>query len=109
MMKYKGYIGHVEYDEEADVLFGRVLNVNDVITFEGTSIDEIKGAFQDSVDDYLEFCSELGKEPNKPYSGKFIFRTTPEVHEQIALAAAKRSKSINAWAEEVLKKAATNT
>ncbi|MBV8886800.1 MAG: type II toxin-antitoxin system HicB family antitoxin [Chroococcidiopsidaceae cyanobacterium CP_BM_RX_35] len=71
-MKYKGYTGHVEYDEEADILFGRVLNVNDVITFEGTSIAEIKSALQDSVDDYLEFCSELGKEPNKPYSGKFV-------------------------------------
>jgi predicted HicB family RNase H-like nuclease len=109
MMKYKGYIGHVEYDEEADILFGRVLNINDVITFEGKSIDEIKCAFQDSVDDYLEFCSELEKEPNKPYSGKFVFRTTPEVHEQIALAAAKQNKSINAWAEEVLKKAAADT
>ena len=108
-MKYKGYFGRVEYDEEAEIFFGRVINIDDVITFESESAKEIKQAFQDSVDDYLEFCAELGKEPNKPYSGKFIFRTTPEVHEQIAIAAAKQDKSINTWIEEVVKQAAAKT
>lgn len=105
-MRYKGYFGRVEYDEDAEIFFGRVINVEDVITFESESAKEIKQAFRDSVDDYLEFCASLGKEPNKPYSGKVIFRTTPEVHEQIAIAAAKQEKSINAWIEEVLKQAA---
>lgn len=108
-MKYKGYFGRVEYDEEAEIFFGWVINIDDVITFESESAKEIKQAFQDSVDDYLEFCTELGKEPNKPYSGKFIFRTTPELHEQIAIAAAKQDKSINTWVEEVVKQAAIKT
>jgi predicted HicB family RNase H-like nuclease len=108
-MKYKGYFGRVEYDEEAEIFFGRVINIDDVITFESDSAKEIKQAFRDSVDDYLEFCSELGKEPNKPYSGKFIFRTTPELHEQIAIAAAKQDKSINTWIEEVVKQATIKT
>lgn len=105
-MRYKGYFGRVEYDEDAEIFFGQAINVEDVITFECESAKEIKQAFRDSVDDYLEFCAELGKEPNKPYSGKFIFRTRPEVHEQIAIAAAKQEKSINTWIEEVLKQAA---
>lgn len=108
-MNYKGYFSRVEYDEEAEIFFGRVINIDDVITFESESAKEIKQAFQDSVDDYLEFCTELGKEPNKPYSGKFIFRTTPEIHEQIAIAAAKQDKSINSWIEEVVKQAAAKT
>lgn len=108
-MKYKGYFGRVEYDEEAEIFFGRVINIDDVITFESDSAKEIKQAFRDSVDDYLEFCTELGKEPNKPYSGKFIFRTTPELHEQIAIASAKQDKSINTWIEEVVKQAAIKT
>lgn len=105
-MKYKGYVGHVKYDESAKIFFGRVIDIEDLVTFEGTSVEEIEQAFRDSVDDYLEFCKELGKEPNKPYSGKFILRTTPENHRQIAIAAAKQDKSINTWSEEVLKEAA---
>lgn len=105
-MEYKGYFGRVEYDESAEIFFGRVINIDDVITFESESAKEIKQAFRDSLDDYLEFCAELGKQPGKPYSGKFVFRTTPEIHEKIAVAAAKEDKSINTWIEEVVKQAA---
>ena len=105
-MEYKGYFGLVEYDESAEIFFGRVINIDDVITFESESAKEIKQAFRDSLDDYLEFCAELGKQPSKPYSGKFVFRTTPELHEKIAVAAAKEDKSINTWIEEVVKQAA---
>lgn len=105
-MKYKGYVGHTKYDESAKILFGQVIDIDDVVTFEATNIEEIEQAFRDSVDDYLEFCQELGKEPNKPYSGKFIIRTTPETHRSIAIAAFKQDKSINTWTEEVLQQAA---
>lgn len=105
-MEYKGYFGRVEYDESGEIFFGRVINIDDVITFESESAKEIKQAFRDSLDDYLEFCAELGKQPSKPYSGKFVFRTTPELHEKIAVAAAKEDKSINTWIEEVVKQAA---
>ncbi len=106
MMNYKGYVGRVEHDEQANVLFGRVINTRDVITFEGKTVDEIRQAFHDSVDDYLEFCAELGKEPDKPLSGKLAFRTSLETHRKIYLAAAKTDKSVNAWMDEVLREAA---
>ena len=74
MMEYKGYIGKVEIDEEAGILYGEVINVRDVITFEGESVDEIQKAFRESVDDYLDFCTQRGESPEKPFSGKFVVR-----------------------------------
>ena len=68
MMEYKGYIGKVEIDEEAGILYGEVINVRDVITFEGESVDEIQKAFRESVDDYLDFCAQRGESPEKPFS-----------------------------------------
>ncbi len=102
MLKYKGYTGHIEVDLESNLLHGRVLDIKDVITFEGVTIDEVKQAFYDSVDDYLDFCAETGDEPDKPFSGKLPFRTTPENHRLIYLAAAKTGKSINSWMDEIL-------
>ena len=102
ILNYKGYAGDVEIDSDANVLHGRVLDIRDLITFEGKTVEEIKQAFKDSVDDYLEFCAELGKEADKPYSGKLPFRTTPDHHRLIHIAATKMGKSINAWMDEVL-------
>ena len=73
-MKYKGYTGIVELDEESGTLFGRVIGLRDVITFQGESVAEIVQAFHDSVDDYLEFCVQRGESPEKPYSGQFVLR-----------------------------------
>lgn len=67
MMTYKGYTACVEVDLEAEILFGRVLNINDVVTFKAQTIEEARQEFQKSIDDYLEFCQELGQEPDKPY------------------------------------------
>ncbi len=66
MLSYKGYSGHCEIDFEAGIIFGRVSGIRDVVTFQGDNVAEAQQAFYDSVDDYLEFCQELGKEPNKP-------------------------------------------
>lgn len=106
MLTYKGYTGHMEIDDEAGILFGRVLDIRDVITFKGDTVDEAKKAFEDSVDDYLEFCHELGQEPDKAFSGNLPFRTTPERHRKVFIAAAKAGKSMNAWMDEVLEEAA---
>lgn len=106
MLNYKGYTGQIEVDLDANILHGKVLGIKDVVTFEGATIEEIRQAFQDSVDDYLEFCAELGDEPNKPFSGKLPFRTTSEHHRLIYLAAAKADKSINAWMDDVLTQSA---
>ncbi len=106
MMTYKGYSGQVEFDDEADILHGRVIGIKDVITFEGRTVDDIRVAFHDSVEDYLEFCQELGQEPDKPFSGKLPFRTSPERHRRIYLAAKKAGESINSWMDDVLSEGA---
>ena len=101
-MKYKGYTAHIEIDETAEILFGRVLDLKDVITFKGHTVAELEQEFHNSVDDYLEWCAELGEEPDKPFSGNLPFRTTPQRHRQIFLAAKKANKSINAWMDDIL-------
>jgi predicted HicB family RNase H-like nuclease len=70
-MTYKEYIGTVEYSEEGNCLFGRIAGIRDIISYEGESVAEIRKAFEEAVDDYLAHCAEVGKEPNKPYSGQF--------------------------------------
>lgn len=104
MMKYKGYIGMVEYDDEAKIFHGEVINTRDVITFEGESASEIEQAFRDSVEDYLAWCKEDGVEPEKPYSGTFTVRISPELHGRVALAAKKEHISINKLVENALMK-----
>ena len=106
IMKYKNYIGSVEFDDERDFFYGRVINLSDVITFQGKSITELRKALKDSVEDYLDFCKERGEDPEKPFSGHFIVRTTPEIHQKIYHAAKKSGKSLNAWIEEKLDKSA---
>lgn len=100
MMEYKGYLGMVEFDDEAGILHGEVINIRDVITFQAKSVEELQTAFKESVDDYLEFCAERGEEPDKPFSGKFVLRLTPEQHRLIATAAKISGKSLNTWITE---------
>ena len=97
ILTYKGYQGRFDYDPEADIFYGEVLHLTDVITFQGRSIDELKQALADSVEDYLEFCAQKGKIAEKPYSGRFNVRIAPEVHQRIALEAARDGISINSW------------
>ncbi len=96
-MTYKGYEATVEFDEQAGVFHGEVINTRDVITFQGLSVAKLKQAFKDSVDDYLEFCASRGEDPEKPFSGKFLVRVPPEVHRQIMTDARKLGKSLNAY------------
>jgi len=102
MMEYKGYIGKVEIDERAGILYGEVINVRDVITFEGTSVDEVQAAFRESVDDYLDFCAQRGESPEKPFSGKFVIRLPAELHRKAYIQAKLADKSLNGWVTEVL-------
>lgn len=105
MMEYKGYIGKVEFDEEAGIIHGEVINTRDVITFQGDSVAEVKKAFHESVDDYLKFCHERGEAPEKPFSGRFVTRIPPELHRQVNVAAVVAGKSLNAWVTEQLQNA----
>ena len=104
MIEYKGYIGKVEVDEEASILLGEVINLRDVITFEGRTVKELRQAFKDSIDDYLEFCASRGENPEKPFSGRFVVRVSPELHREISVKAKVADKSLNGWISEVLEK-----
>lgn len=103
MMEYKGYIGIVEYDAQAKLFHGDVVNTRDVITFQGTNVTEIETAFRESIDDYLDWCKKDGVEPEKPYSGKFNLRLSPELHREVAITAKKQNLSINNFVEKALK------
>ena len=102
MMEYKGFIGVVEFDGEAAIFHGDVVNTRDVITFQGTSVAEITKAFRESVDDYLEFCRQRGEEPDKPFSGKLVLRMEPALHRELAIAARRGRKSLNSLIVEKL-------
>ncbi|KJS20144.1 MAG: HicB [Hoeflea sp. BRH_c9] len=94
-MHYNGYEALVEFDEDADIFHGEVINTRDVITFQGSSAAELKQAFAESVNDYLAFCAERGEEPDKPYSGQFVVRAEPALHKALATAAKRAGVSLN--------------
>jgi len=102
MMEYKGYLGTVEYDAEAKIFHGDIINTRDVITFQGTTVNEIDRAFKESINDYIAWCKEEGAEPEKPYSGKFNVRLSPELHRQIAILAKKKRVSLNSFVEKAI-------
>lgn len=96
-MKYKGYIAVVHFDEEAEVFFGKVVNIRDTITFEATDAHQLRKEFEASIDDYLDFCKETGHEPERTYSGKFSLRLPSELHEKLSASAAIEGKSLNEY------------
>jgi predicted HicB family RNase H-like nuclease len=102
MMNYKGYLGTVEYDDQAKIFHGDIINTRDVITFQGTTVKEIERAFRDSIDDYITWCKEDGVEPEKPYSGRFNVRLSPDLHRQIAVIAKKKRLSLNSFVEKAI-------
>jgi predicted HicB family RNase H-like nuclease len=104
MMKYKGYIGHVEYDDDAKIFHGEVLGIKDVVTFQGITVDEIEQAFKDSVNDYLAFCKERGEEPARPFSGKFNLRIPPALHAKLSVAAQLKGESLNNYISQILQR-----
>lgn len=101
-MKYQDYEAVVAFDEEAGIFHGEVINTRDVITFQGSSVQELKKAFHESVDDYLTFCASRGEKPEKPYSGKLIVRITPELHRKVSVNAKQEKVSINHFIAEAL-------
>lgn len=107
ILTYKGYIGIVHYSADDDVFHGKVEGIKDLILFEGRTVDELKKAFHDAVNDYLEFCKKVNKKPEKPYKGSFNIRIDPETHRQIAIKAAIAGISLNQFIRKALEKAIT--
>lgn len=108
VMTYKGYNARIEYDGDDEIFFGKLAGIRDGIGFHADTVAELKTAFHEAVDDYVETCAKAGKEPQKPFSGKVMFRIDPETHRQAALAAELAGVSLNQWAEQVIEKAATS-
>ena len=105
-MFYKGYTASMVFDAEDKIIVGRVLEIDDIISFHGESISEFESSFHAVVDDYLAACSQIGSVPEKPASGKVMLRIAPEVHAAALKAAARSGTSLNKWAESALGKAA---
>jgi predicted HicB family RNase H-like nuclease len=101
-ISYNGYSARVDFSSEDELFIGRIAGINDVVGFHGESVAELVAAFHEAVDDYVETCRKVGKAPEKPYSGKVMFRVEPATHARAALAAQLRGISLNQWAEEAL-------
>lgn len=105
-MEYKGYFaGPIEFDAEDVTFSGTVAGLKDVIHFEGATAKELARAFRASIDSYLEYCEETGQEPDRPFNGKILLRTDPELHRKAALRAAVEGVSLNRWISERIESA----
>ncbi|HMT06416.1 MAG TPA: type II toxin-antitoxin system HicB family antitoxin [Pyrinomonadaceae bacterium] len=105
LMEYKGFKAKVEFSADDEVFFGRLIGIDDIVTFEGTTVRELKKAMKDAVEFHIEICERIGQKVKKPYSGKLLFRLPSELHAKIAEVAVKNGKSINEWGREVLETA----
>lgn len=103
LLQYKGYHGTVAYNSEDNMLVGSVVGVQDSLNYNGNSIDEITAAFQNCIDEYLEICRAIGKEPDKEYKGSFNVRIPQELHRQADLEAKKRQISLNQFVQEAIR------
>jgi predicted HicB family RNase H-like nuclease len=98
MMEYKGYAaGPIDFDPEDGTFSGTVAGLRDVIHFEGSTARELKKAFRDSIDSYLQFCAEKDQQPDRPFNGKILLRTDPALHRKAALRAAGEGISLSRW------------
>lgn len=104
-MKYKDYTAHIEYDDAIEAFHGRILGIEDVISFEGKSVAELKRAFKVAVDDYLAWCAEEGRDPDKPRSGRLLLRLGPELHREVMMKAQARGQSANQFVIDTLETA----
>ncbi len=104
-MTHKGYSAIIQYSEEDGCFVGHIAGIQDIVGFHGESVTELRSAFREAVDDYLEACARTGKRPQKPASGKLLLRVPPEVHARALIEAEVSGKSLNQWASEVLTKA----
>lgn len=101
-LQYKDYIGAIHFSTNDEVFYGKILGINDLVSFEGQSVKELKKAFKEAVDDYLETCKQLKKEPQKTYKGSFNVRIPTELHRQAALAAHQKGVSLNEFVKAAI-------
>lgn len=104
LLEYNGYLGTVEFSSEDNVLFGKVVGINGLVSYEGISIDDLREGFQEAVDDYLEMCAEANIEPQKSYKGSFNIRISPELHKSLSVISTVKNISLNKAVEEAIAK-----
>ena len=104
LLSYKNYNGTVEYSREDECLFGKVIGIKSLLSYEGQSVQELEQDFKTVIDEYLEDCKERNIEPEQPYKGTFNVRISPELHRTIAVYAIEHGKSLNAAVEEAIGK-----
>ena len=108
LMNYKNYSARIEYSDEDTCFIGHIAGIRDVVGFHGESVTELRAAFEEAVDDYLATCEKLKRSPQRPYSGKMMLRIDPNIHAKVAMLAEAQGKSLNAWAQEALRRAAAS-
>ena len=104
-MTCKGYSARIVYDDEDRILTGHIAGIRDGVSFHADPVAALREVFHEAVEDYIETCARIGKQPRRPHSGRMMFRVSPEVHRRAAPAAELAGKSLNRWAEEVLDRA----
>jgi len=100
LMKYKDYSGSVDFDLDSGILYGKIQFINDTVTYEASDLAELKAEFEAAVDDYLETCTEIGKDPQKAYSGTFNVRVGEELHREAVICSAKKDVKLNEFCRE---------
>jgi predicted HicB family RNase H-like nuclease len=105
ILEHKGYRARVEFDADDQIFFGRLAGIRDGVSFHADNVSALLEAFREAVDDYLETCHQIGKKPERPYSGKLMLRVDPMIHAKSAEAAELAGKSLNQWTEDVLRHA----
>ena len=102
-LEYKGYTGTIEYSSEDNLLYGKVLGITGLISYEGKTGKELEEDFKDTVNDYLVSCNDQGIEPEKPFKGSFNVRLSPKLHQQAALLAMEDKMSLNNFVAESIR------
>ena len=104
VLKYKGFIASIDYSEDDEVFYGKISGINDLILFEGSSVEELKNSFEEAVEDYLELCREVNKDPYKSFKGSFNVRIPKDLHRQLYIRAQKAGLSLNQFIKRILEK-----
>lgn len=99
-MKYNDFIGTVHYSDLDEVFFGKIEGINDLVTFEGDSVIQLRESFHEAVEDYQTLCSEMGKEPMKSFKDSFNVRINPELHSKLFASATLEGKTLNQFVKE---------
>jgi len=107
LLEYKGYYGTVEFSSSDNILFGKIIGIAGLISYEGDNIDNLRKDFESAIDDYLDICAEEDITPQRSYKGKFNVRISPELHQSLVLYSASHGRTLNSTVEEAIKKYVT--